>query len=241
LQSRTYQLSSAANASNKLDRNNYSHAYIRPMMAEVVLDVLNSALDVTENFGQDAPAGARAIEVGSSRVQNGNLAYAFRIFGRPPRSSACDCQRALDPALPQTLYRMTDAQLLTKLNKGRLQQLFAGQKTDDEILDELFLATLTRFPTTAEKKLFAEYQKKKGQALASAEPTPEKKKPSELTPMRGKKGESARPPMKDAGKATNVGRGDAGQTVRASATNRQMVFLDTLWALINTREFILNH
>src|SRR5262249_49953222 len=43
LNSRTYQLSSRANATNKLDTNNYARSYVRPMMAEVVLDVINSA------------------------------------------------------------------------------------------------------------------------------------------------------------------------------------------------------
>jgi hypothetical protein len=200
LLSRAYQLSCAANETNRLDRNNYSHSYIRPLMAEVVLDVLNSALDVTENFGVDAPAGARAIEVGSSRLQNPSLAYAFRIFGRPPRTSACDCQRALDPALPQTLYRMTDPVLLAKLTRGRLQQLLASKKTDDEILEELFLATLTRFPTEPEKQLFAEYRAKKGQEIP-----------------------------------------DTKSKANANPADRQMAFVDTLWALINTREFILNH
>jgi hypothetical protein len=185
LMSRVYQLSSATNATNKLDRNNYSHAYIRPMMAEVVLDVLNVALGVAEKFGPDAPAESRAIEIGSSRLQNPNLAYAFRIFGRPPRTSACDCERALDPALPQTLYRMTDANLLGKLQRGRLADLLKTQKTDSELLEELFLATLTRFPTPAERQQFESYRTKKA--------------------------------------------------------NRPEVFQDTLWALINTREFILNH
>src|SRR5207249_3106319 len=46
LTSRTYQLSSDTNTSNRLDRNNYSHGYVRPMMAEVVVDVLNTALGV---------------------------------------------------------------------------------------------------------------------------------------------------------------------------------------------------
>ena len=34
------------------------------------------------------------IEVGSSRLTNPNIAYALRIFGRPPRTTACDCERA---------------------------------------------------------------------------------------------------------------------------------------------------
>jgi hypothetical protein len=214
LQSRVYQLSSATNASNRLDRNNYSHAYLRPMMAEVVVDVLNTALGATENFGADAPQGARAIEVGSSRMQNGNLAFAFRVFGRPPRTSACDCERALDPALPQTLFRMTDSLLLTKLEKGRLQQLLAGTMTDDQILEELFLATLTRFPTEAEKQHF----------MAYLENRKKEHKPADGTNGKG-----------DPAPAGKRGKPEPEQLARRAG------FTDALWALINTREFILNH
>jgi hypothetical protein len=187
LQSRVYQLSCWTNATNEQDRRNYSHSYLRPMMAEVVVDVLNSALGVTENFGTDAPPNCRAVEVGSSRVQNPNLAYAFRTFGRPPRTSACDCERVLGPALPQTLFLMTDPGLQAKLAdpKGRLRQLLDSKKSEDEILNELFLATLCRPPTEADKQRYAEY--------------------------------------------------------RAACKNRQTAFTGTLWALINTREFILNH
>src|SRR5205823_7740057 len=91
-------------------------------------------------------------------MQNPNLAYAFRIFGRPSRTSACDCDRALDPALPQTLYRMTDAGLLGKLTKGRLPELLRSDLTEEQILEELFLATLSRLPTEEEKTFFASYR-----------------------------------------------------------------------------------
>lgn len=185
LRSRTYQLSSAPNATNKLDRNNYSHSYVRRMMAEVVVDVLNSALDVSEQWGKDVPSGIRAIEVAPSRVQNPQLAYIFRIFGRSPRSMACDCERSMEPALPQTLYLMTDATLQGKLAKSRAATLAKSTKSDEEALEELFLATLSRSPNPAEKEAFAAY--------------------------------------------------------RAKKKDRQTAFVDTLWALINTREFILNH
>jgi hypothetical protein len=245
LQSRVYQLSSSTNPTNRLDRNNYSHAYVRPMMAEVVLDVLNAAVGATENFGTDAPPGVRAIEVGSSRMQNGNLAFAFRIFGRPPRTSACDCERALDPALPQTLYRMTDPQLLAKLEKGRLQQLLASTKTDEQILEELFLATLTRFPTETEKRHFAAHlEKKKGRPASTA-----------ATILKGMDGSAAdakivkpdavqtvlvaEPAMKRKSGPAPVR--NPGKTNQPEQTSRRAAFVDTLWALINTREFILNH
>lgn len=163
LNSRAYQLSSATNASNRLDKNNYSHAYVRPLMAEVTVDILNAALGADEKFGPDAPAGARAIEIGASRINNGQVAYAFRIFGRPPRTTACDCERAMEPGLVQKLYLLADPTLTQKLTagkpKGRLLSTLDNCKDDPPAIEELFLATVSRFPTEREKTRFAEYRK----------------------------------------------------------------------------------
>jgi hypothetical protein len=154
LLSRTYQLSWVPNETNKFDKNNYSHAYVRPLMAEQVVDVLNAALGVDERFtGQEeAPAGTKMVEVGSSRL-NSNVAYALRIFGRPPRTTACDCERAMEPALPQTLFRMTDASVLVKFTdaSGRVQKLAKSKMTDEELVEEAFLSTLSHFPTAEQK------------------------------------------------------------------------------------------
>jgi hypothetical protein len=187
LMSRTYQLSAKVNDTNKLDKINYAHSYIRPMIAEAVVDVLNSALGVNEKFGAEIKPGVKAVEVGASQLANPALSYTFRIFGRPPRTTACDCERAMEPALPQKLFLMTDPTLLAKFNdpNGRLQTLLKSSKTDDEVLDELFLATLARMPSARDRKSFTEHRQMVG--------------------------------------------------------NRREALFDTMWALINTREFILNH
>jgi len=187
LLSRTYQLTAVPNETNRLDRTNYSHSYIRPLMAEVMVDVLNAALGATEKFGPEMPDGSRAIEVGASRVQNGSVNYAFRIFGRPPRTTTCDCQRAMEPALPQKLYLMADPSILQKMQapQGRIARLLATERDDNKVLDELFLASVSRLPTAKERAWFASY--------------------------------------------------------RAQARDRRTAFVDTLWALINTHEFVFNH
>lgn len=193
LMSRTYQLSSTPNDTNRLDKNNFARGYVRPLMAEVVVDMLNAALGTAEQWAaQDAPAGARAVEVGASRVQNPAVNHIFRVFGRPPRTSACDCERAMDPALPQKLFLMADPNLKTKLDSGnnRLGTLLREKSDDVEALEELFLATLSRKPTESEKQNFLDYKEKKSQNTRQA---------------------------------------------------RRAVFNDTLWALINTTEFIFNH
>jgi hypothetical protein len=185
LMSRTYQLSAVPNSTNVHDRNNFARSYLRRMMAEVVVDVLNSALGATENFGNDVPSGIKAVEVAPNRLQNQNLMYIFRIFGRPPRTASCDCERASEPALPQTLFLMTDQNLLNKIQRGRLEKLMREPKSDAEIIEELFLATLCRPPTEKEKEAALEHIEKK--------------------------------------------------------SNRNAGLTDVVWALINTREFVLNH
>jgi hypothetical protein len=104
LNSRTYQLSSKTNETNGADKVNYARSYPRPMMAEVVLDVLNSALGVQERWGPGAKEGAQAIELGTSDNSTpplyGDVVYALRWFGRPPRTTACDCERVTAPRWP---------------------------------------------------------------------------------------------------------------------------------------------
>jgi hypothetical protein len=209
LLSRTYQLSSTPNDTNRLDRNNYARSYVRPLMAEVVVDMLNAALGTSEKWSpSEGAAGAHAIEVGASRVQNGNVNYIFRVFGRPPRTTACDCERAMDPALPQKLFLLADPNLQQKLNQAgnRLSQLLKEKSDDREVLEELFLATLSRRPTEKDRELFLAYRDSKRPDASKA-------------PVAGAKG-------KKGGPATN---------------DRRAVFIDTLWALINTTEFIFNH
>jgi hypothetical protein len=113
------------------------------------------------------------------------LSQVFRIFGRPARTTTCDCERSMEPAIPQTLFLMSDPTVLKKITEGRLKKLLAAKKTDEEVIEELFLATVSRFPG-------------------------EKEKQAALDHLQG-------------------------------STDRQAGFVDTVWALINTREFILNH
>jgi hypothetical protein len=186
LQSRTYQLTSKANATNRLDKSSFSHSYVRPMLAEVAVDVLNAALGINEDFGPGTPLNGRAIEIGASRVENRDLMHAFGVFGRPLRLRPCECEREAESNVPQALFLMTDSEMLRKLKAGaRLNSLLKGNQTDEQILEELFLATLSRFPRETDREAFAEYRKSK--------------------------------------------------------PDRENAFRGTLWALVNTREFILNH
>src|SRR5262249_41167156 len=138
------------------------HSYLRPMMAEVVIDVLNSALGTRERWGQEAKRGSQAIELGANSLSplGDNILYALRRFGRPPRTSACDCQRVTAPSVAQKLFLRADPRLLRNLDDatGRLATLLNGKMTDDEVLEELFLGSLSRLPTAGERQAFRDYR-----------------------------------------------------------------------------------
>jgi hypothetical protein len=162
LLSRTYQLTSTVNETNKLDKNCFSHSYVRPLMAEVVLDLLNAGIGVEQKFtnANDAPAGVRAIEIGASRISDPATAYVFRVFGRPPRATTCDCERTAEAGLGQKLYLIADQAVKDKIDNpnNRLKKLLADHKDDNAALDELFLATQTRLPTERERAAFARFR-----------------------------------------------------------------------------------
>jgi len=185
LNSRAYQRSSEPADGNLGDRGNFARAAPRIMMAEVLVDALNQALGVAGDFGPDAPTGSRAIEIATNRVESPDLARVFRIFGRPARVAVCDCERPSKPALPQTLFLMTDAALLDKIKSGRVKALAGSDHCDAEAVEELFLATLSRLPDDDEAR-------------------------AALDRLR-------------------------------TRTGRASGLIDVLWALINTREFVLNH
>ncbi len=105
--SRTYQLSSTPpNTEHSVAaRTNFASFQLRRLLAEVLVDAVNTATGSQEEYPEKLylPQGARAIEVAgvtSRENQTADLGYAFKIFGRPLRSTEvqCDCERDTNAA-----------------------------------------------------------------------------------------------------------------------------------------------
>jgi len=91
--SRTYQLSVKTVPWNEDDTTNYSHAMARRLPAEVLFDALHRAVGSKSKF-PGVPQGTRAAALPDSGVK---LASGFlATLGRPPRESACECDRSND-------------------------------------------------------------------------------------------------------------------------------------------------
>ena len=156
LNSRVYQLSSDPSDNNHDDEQNFSHYTVKRLPAEVLLDAISSVTGVPEAF-PGRPLGTRAISIWDNRLPS----YFLEIFGRPERTSPCECGRSSDPTMAQALHLMNAPEVEAKLidPEGRIARLLAAGATEDRIVEELCLATVGRFPSPRDKatarKLFA--------------------------------------------------------------------------------------
>ncbi len=156
MNSRTYQLSSEPNANNREDEQNFSFYYVKRMPAEALLDAISAVTEVAEPF-PGRPLGTRAISLWDNRLPS----YFLEIFGRPERTSPCECGRSSDPTMAQALHLMNAPEVEAKVTHatGRVARLVASGASEERIVEELCLAALGRFPTETHKatarKLFA--------------------------------------------------------------------------------------
>jgi Protein of unknown function (DUF1553)/Protein of unknown function (DUF1549)/Bacterial Ig-like domain (group 2) len=148
LQSTTYARSSQPLAENAADQRFYSRYYPRRMMAEVLLDALAQVSGAPTSFGDYAP-GTRAIQLPDVNVNS----YFLKTFGRPLRAITCECERTAEPSMVQVLHISNGDTINQKLEaKGnRLEEMLAAGMNHEEIVEEAYLAALSRFPTDAEK------------------------------------------------------------------------------------------
>jgi hypothetical protein len=156
LNSSTWQLSSEPNATNTDDHTHFARAYVRMPPAETVIDMWHGATGIVTNFGDDVPAGVHAVEIGPNRLSDKRWDRVLKLFGRSARTQTCDCEPPAGPSIRQTLAFMNDPGLVADLSTGRLKTLLDSKRSDDEILDELFLSTLSRWPTAEERTATAQ-------------------------------------------------------------------------------------
>ncbi len=168
LNSRTYQQSAKSNATSKLDTGNYAAFYLRRMPAEVLVDAVNQATLGKEIYPPElfVPSDSLALEVAGStgaEQKRATLHYAFHIFGRPLRSAdaQCDCERDATVTVVQALFLANHPTIQAKIaaDDGRVTRIGKENPDNKKAIEELYLWTLSRFPTEDESQSCAEYLK----------------------------------------------------------------------------------
>jgi hypothetical protein len=148
--SRTYQASIVTNEWNANDRDNFSHAIPRRLTAEELMDAVSSAAGVRPRF-PDIPEDTAASQLVDPHVGREGF---LDVFGRPARESSCECERRSDFSLPQALNLVNGKTISDAVAdpKGRVARLILSGTSDETIVDELYLAALSRLPTLEERQ-----------------------------------------------------------------------------------------
>ena len=189
----TYQRSWRPTATNHHDERNFSRSRLRRLPAELVYDALAHATAGAARqqalHSEPAAIRGRAIGVASGYSRNYDGSYALKLFGKPDRSVACECERSGESSVLQTVFLRNDGELLALIEdpSGWVREMAAmdSPPTREELIRAAYLRTVCRPPTAAET--------------------------------------------------------DAGLAHVAQAKDLRSGLADVLWALVNTKEFLLNH
>ncbi len=155
MNSHTYQCSSNPTDSNRDDALSFSHAPLRRLTAEQMADSISSFLGAPISY-RGYPAGTWAAQLpgaaaAGTRIPGDDF---LRLFGKPERLQSCECERSDAPTLNQT-FQMISGPLGNELlgsGQNRLSQLLDSNAPDEQIVDALYWAALSRNPSTQERE-----------------------------------------------------------------------------------------
>ena len=144
--SRTYQLSTRTNATNEADNTNFSHARVRRLRAEILLDTLAQVTDTPNKF-RGLPLGSRAVNIADGHTST----YFLTTFGRATRKTVCSCEVKMEPNLSQALHLLNGDAVNNRIQRGQVvQNLQKEVKKPEEVIKSLYLRTVSRPPTDVE-------------------------------------------------------------------------------------------
>jgi hypothetical protein len=146
--SRVYQHSCQTNAWNEDDGINFSHALPRRLGAETLYDAIHQATGSLSRL-PGARRNLRTAELASAEAPDGFLG----LFGRPPRQSACECERVSGMSLGHALSLVNGPTVAEAIKdpQNLIAELVTYEPSADRIVDQLFVSILCRPPTAAER------------------------------------------------------------------------------------------
>jgi hypothetical protein len=179
LNSRTYQASSKPGQYNRQDTTNFARYYPKRMMAEQLYDSISQATGIFLNTprglrgrkGQALALGGGkraagllpdgpvervmqlpAVVPGQGKGAGNGVVQFLNTFGKPRREAVCECERSADGNIGQALALVNGDEINGKISapSGRLQSLFRAGTPDAEIVNQLYLACLSRKPNPLE-------------------------------------------------------------------------------------------
>ena len=274
LKSQTYQLSSMPRSQSPEAEANFASYPLRRLDAEVLIDAINRITGTSDLYTSPIPEPFTYIpqDMPAVAIADGSITSPFlALFGRSARATGMESERNNRPTSDQWLYLLNSSDIQRKLEQGPAMQAIIGfgRRPSAEILEELYLTILSRFPTQEELKTIETYAREQ-----AAKPSPAPKTAGTNAVASGSTGTNSgrtnvasiglaatnssvtNPPVtglaggismatnaEKSGRVGPVGSlGPAGKRSDKTVTvKRREDWLDIAWSLINSDEFWHRH
>ena len=164
LSSRSYQFSSVATAAKvKAGESFFAYYPLRRLDAEVLIDAINKVTGTTDLYTSAIPEPFTFIPANKPAIAlpDGSITSSFlELFGRPARATGMENERVNKPLPPQSMHLLNSSHIQRKLEEGPvLKRLLDPNRKQQEIVEELYLTILSRFPTATETAKVEAYMK----------------------------------------------------------------------------------
>ncbi len=139
---------------NATDDRFYSHALQKSLESEVLADAISDVLGVPDVYGNE-PEGTRAVSLFDPNTES----EALDILGRCGREISCEGSTEATDGLQRKLHLFNGDLLNARIGVpgSRLDRLIAADKLPMEIVNEFYLAALSRHPTETEQQFWEEH------------------------------------------------------------------------------------
>jgi len=161
LNSTTYQRSSETNSTNLNDAKYFSHYPLQRLTAEEIVDAIGGITGINDTYMSRVPEPFTFLpsESGAINIGDGSItSTSLEMFGRASRDVSFESDRNNTPSTKQVLFLLNSPQINDKLKNSKLLKLMADSSTDiNQIIENMYLMMLSRYPNLKEKQTFSDY------------------------------------------------------------------------------------
>jgi hypothetical protein len=161
LNSKTYQFSAMPRVTTPEAEANFASYSLRRLDAEVLIDAINKITGASDLYTSPIPEPFTYIpdDKPAIAIADGSITSPFlALFGRSARATGMENERNNKPVSAQWLHLLNSSHIQRKLDQGaKIRAIYESGRKEGDIIEELYLTILSRFPTSDEVKNLESY------------------------------------------------------------------------------------